>query len=390
MKRLTVKLEKNVARAIAGGHPWIWRDALERCEARPGEVVDVTDRRGAWLARGIAESGPIAVRVWTVRPGEALDDASIARRLAEAAALRRRVVPPDTNAFRLVHGEGDRMPGVVCDVYAHAAVLKLDGDGAAAWRERFVRALREPLEALGVTALVVRSGRGEEKSAEPGWGELPRELVRVREHGMPLAVDVVHGQKTGSFLDHRESRARIAALAHGARVLNLFGYTGGFSVAAGRGGAARVDTVDLAAPALELADANWRASGLDAARHATHRVDAFTFLERALARGDAWDVVVCDPPSFAPNEAAVPAALASYKKLHAACFAVLAPGGLYLAASCSSHVRRDAFDGTLLTAAERARRPIQLLDAWGAPADHPRLPAFPEGDYLKCTLIAAR
>jgi 23S rRNA (cytosine1962-C5)-methyltransferase len=167
-------------------------------------------------------------------------------------------------------------------------------------------------------------------------------------------------------------------------VLNLYGYTGGFSVAAGLGGAVHVDTVDIAAPAIETAVATWAANGLDPSAHDGHVADAPAYL--ASAREIRFDLVVADPPSFAPRESARAAALESYEKLHAACLGVLGASGLYLAASCSSHVGRADFDATLREGTARAKRTAQILGTWGAPADHPRLASFPEGDYLKVTL----
>ncbi|MBM4360751.1 MAG: class I SAM-dependent rRNA methyltransferase [Deltaproteobacteria bacterium] len=385
----TVILRKKLERALAQGHPWLWRDALVPHDWPAGTTVEVHDRRGNFLARGITDGGALGVRIWTTDPREALDRRLFARRFDEALQLRRRVTPPRTGGIRLLHGEGDRTPGVVCDVYGEVAVVKLDGDGIARWHADVLEALRGPLGALGVETLLLRNGRREEAQCDVVWGTQPEGPLTFEERGMTLWVDVVHGQKTGMFLDHRESRARVRELAADARVLNLFGYTGGFSIAAGLGGARHVDTVDLAGPALALAERGWESNGLDASGHRCHRADAFAFLEHAAARRERWDVIIADPPSFAPSEEALEAALASYRKLHAACLAVLAPGGLYLGASCSSHVRRDAFDESILAGAARARRSLQLLDSWGAAPDHPRLPAFPEGDYLKSTLVRA-
>ncbi|MBI4702045.1 MAG: class I SAM-dependent rRNA methyltransferase [Deltaproteobacteria bacterium] len=382
-------LVRPLARALRRGHPWIWRDALRGLEAEPGTVVSVVDRQGRFVARGLAEVGPIGVRVLTMDRRESVDAALFARRLSAASSLRERVVPPQTSAYRLLHGEGDRVPGAQCDIYGPYAVLRLDGSAALAWRDIIAGALAPVLAPRGVQALLARSGRQEDKKIEALWGQPPPEAVVVEEHGMLLLADLCHGQKTGLFLDQRESRRRVRELARGRRVLDLFGYTGGFSVAAGLGGAALVDTVDVAAAALELGARSWARGGLPPERLHRHARDAFAFLEQAGAQGARWDLVVADPPSFAPSEASVPAALRSYTRLHELCWRVLAPEGLYLAASCSSHVRRDAFVETLLAAAAATRRQVQLLDAWGAPADHPRLLGFPEGDYLKVLLLRA-
>jgi 23S rRNA (cytosine1962-C5)-methyltransferase len=207
---------------------------------------------------------------------------------------------------------------------------------------------------------------------------------------MTLLVNLLHGQKTGLFLDHRETRARVRQLAAGCDVLNLYGYTGGFSIAAGLGGATRVTTVDIAKPALALAERSWAANGLAVEAHRTQAADVAEFLPEAAARGgERYPLIVSDPPNFAPRQSALTQALEAYEAMHAGVFKLLAPGGLYVAASCSSHVDREAFDETLQRGAAKARRVVQVLERTGAPADHPRLLAFPEGDYLKISLVRA-
>jgi 23S rRNA (cytosine1962-C5)-methyltransferase len=204
---------------------------------------------------------------------------------------------------------------------------------------------------------------------------------------MPFLVDLARGQKTGAFLDQRENRRRVREMARGRRVLNLFSYAGGFSMAAALGGATHVTSVDVAAAAHATAQASFRAAGLDPSAHAFVTADAFAFLDGARARRETWDLVVSDPPSFAPSEKAVPRALSAYRKLHAACAAVLAPGGTLCAASCSSHVGAEAFLSTLDDAA-LGRDDLRLLALHGAGPDHPTLPAFPEGRYLKFAVLS--
>ena len=384
-RHVNTRLRKPLERSVRSGHPWLYREALQPFEAEPGSVVSVLDERGRVLCRGLADSGPIAVRVFTALD-EPLDDALIARRIDSAFALRARVVPEQTDAYRLLHGEGDRLPGVVCDRYGAAAVLKLDGEAACAWRSELIEALRAPLAALGVEALLVREGKKHESHVELAYGPRPPDELIVLERGMQLCASLWHGQKTGLFLDHRESRARVRGLARGARVLNLYGYTGGFSVAAGLGGAAHVTTVDIAAPALALAERSWAANELPSERHATAATDVPEVLDALASERARFELIVADPPSFAPSERSKDAALASYEKLHAACLRLLQPGGYYLAASCSSHVGAAEFDDTLRKGAQAARRVLQVLERSSAPPDHPRLLAFPEGDYLKVVL----
>lgn len=381
-REITAQLTKPLGRVIAAGHPWVYRDALAPFEAAPGAVVTVRDRGGELMGRGVAESGPIAVRVWTTQD-ESIDDAFVRRRVRDAVALRRRIQPPDTDAMRLLHGEGDRLGGAVCDRYGKYGVLALEGEATSAWRDGIIAALLAEAELDG---LVLRTGRRGAKKIQLVHGEVPEEVM-ILEHGMRMPVDLWRGQKTGLFLDHRESRRLVRSIASGLRVLNLYGYTGGFSIAAGLGGATRVDTVDVSEGALALAAEGWKLNGLPDGAHGTHGADVPAFLDRARTdRAQRWDLIVSDPPSFAPSAETKAAAMKSYRALHRSCLALLDNGGLYLAASCSSHVDRDAFEETLRDGAEKARVVLQVLGRWGAAPDHPRLLAFPEGDYLKVVL----
>ncbi|MCA9534176.1 MAG: class I SAM-dependent rRNA methyltransferase [Myxococcales bacterium] len=378
-----VRLTKPLERVIHEGHPWIYRDALEPHDAQPGDVVTVHDKRGRFVCRGHADSGPIAVRVWTT------EDESLARlysaRFTQALALRAWIRPPDSDAYRLVHGEADRMPGCVIDRYGPIAVMRLDGDGATALREPLVLAAEPQLRALGIETLLWRVGRKQQIDVQAAFGSMPTDRVVVTERGTKLVADLEHGQKTGLFLDLRESRYRVRQLSQGKRVLNLYGYTGGFSVAAALGGATHVTTVDIAPEAVKLTADTYAANGLDQAQHDAVTSDVPAYLDQLSGEAE-FDIIICDPPSFAPSERALPAALDSYRALHERCMRRVTRGGLYLAASCSSHVNREAFEETLREGARRARRVVQVLERSGAPADHPRLLGFPEFDYLKVTL----
>ncbi len=383
-----VRLRKPLERTLRAGHPWVFRDALEPFTAEPGSTVRVLDKAERFVAAGLAESGPIAVRVLTLRD-EPVGPALFEERISAALDLRRRVIDESTDAHRLIHGEGDRLPGVVCDRYGRFAVLKLDGEAVLAHSKSLCALLRKHLPPLGIEGLLLRSGKGHDKAVELIFGEMPEAEIYVREHGMFLCVNLHQGQKTGLFLDHRESRARLATMAKGLRVLNLYGYTGGFSVAAGLGGASAVTTVDLASPALGLAHKSWVANGLPADDHKSVCADALEYLSAAATRGERWDLVVADPPNFAPRESARENALHAYEALHYSVLRVLELGGYYLAASCSSHVQRADFEATLQKSASKARRILQVLERASAPADHPKLLAFPEGDYLKVLFVRA-
>ncbi len=387
-----VRLSKALERAIGSGHPWIFRDALDGKLPAPGEVVTVLDRKGRFLARGLAERGAIGVRVFTTvdRP---VDRALLDARLDAALRLRRELAPADTDGLRLIHGEGDRLPGLVVDRYADTAVLKLDGDAIVAWRGVIEASLRERLPSLGVGRILRRSGRGDDKRVEPIVGELPTAPIEIREHGMRLLVDLVHGQKTGMFLDHRPNRLRarelitgLVAVGEAPRVANLFGYTGGFSIAAGLGGAASVVTVDVAAPALELATRGWLQNGLDPGRHYAAPVEVERWLADQRGR-KGFDLIVADPPSFASKQASRDRAIAAYRALHQNALPAVRDGGYYLAASCSSRVDRAAFEDTLRHAARSVGMSLQVLERSGAGFDHPVPLGFPEGEYL-CAVLA--
>jgi 23S rRNA (cytosine1962-C5)-methyltransferase len=375
-----VRLRKDLARSLRAGHPWIYRDAIEPADLgaglSAGDIVDVlAPRGGGFVARGYADpDSPICVRVLTVDESCVVDDALVAARLGEAIALRERFIDPaTTTAYRLLHGEGDYLPGVVCDRYGDVAVMRFDGKGARVFGQRVVRALPK------LTTIYERSREGGALLA----GAPPPERVLVSEHDLRFGVDIVHGQKTGVFLDQRDNRRRLGLLARGRVVLNCFAYTGGFSLAARKGGAARTISVDTAEPALDDARKNFALNEFDPAGHDFVCEDAFAFLERAGRRGERFGVVVLDPPSFAPSADSLERALAAYRDLNALGLRVVEPGGILATASCSSHVTPELFLQAIAQASSRARRHVRLVGMHGAGADHPVAPGHPEGRYLK-------
>ncbi len=362
-----VTLRKDLARSLRQGHPWVYRAALQAGPKLPhGTLVVVKGRDRRPIAWGFWDAqSPIAVRVLDLAP-IADPRALVRERLASALALRRSRLN-QTNAFRWVHGEADRLPGIHVDLYDDVAVVRYDGAGARA----FYRDLPQLLDVRIVVDREQRTDAGE---------------IEVMENGLRFGVDLAHGQKGGMFLDQRENRAEIGRRARGKSVLNLFGYTGGFSIYAAAGGATDTDTVDLAKPALAAARRNFERNGLDLARANFHGGDAFVFLETAAARGDRWDIVISDPPSFAPSAASLPQARKAYRRLHRLAAAVVAPGGLFCPASCSSHFPRREFLTSVTDGVAAAGRRFHLESLRGAGFDHPVLPAFPEGDYLKFAL----
>jgi len=389
-------LRKDLARHLRAGHPWVFRRAVERAPARlpAGAIVDVTED-GRFVARGYYDPhSAISVRILTREPAEAVDAAFWRRRVARAAALRRELVS-GTSAYRLVHGEGDGLPGVIVDRYDRFAVLKLYSAGLTPHRAEIVEAVRA--EAAGLAGVYGRDeiarddddeGEGESGAGRVLWGAEPPERVLVDEHGMKLLVDVRRGQKTGTFLDQRENRRLVRELSRGrAEALNLFGYTGGFSVAAALGGVRHVVTVDQDREAIALARENFKENGLDMADHAFAAEDCFELLARYKKEGRRFDLVVCDPPAFAKSQKAVEGALAGYASLNRAALAVLAPGGLLVTASCSARVSAEQFSDAVKEAAYKSKVELALVAETRQPPDHPVSLQFREGRYLKCLVL---
>ncbi|HEY3497980.1 MAG TPA: class I SAM-dependent rRNA methyltransferase [Polyangiaceae bacterium] len=377
MPRPSVKLSKELARSIRKGHPWVYRDAVAGApKFDDGTLVDVRGKDNRWLATGFWDgSSPIAVRVLSRERFEEIEpllrarlDAALERRLARLDRTR-------TTAFRWVHGEADELPGVHVDVYGEVAMLRFDGAGARA-------AYRSLAGELARTKAwpIARALDRESRSAAG--------TIEVLENGLRFLVDLAHGQKGGLFLDQRENRAEVEARSSGRRVLNLFGYTGAFSLYAARGGALRTDTVDQAKPAIAAARRNFELNGFatDADHAGFHARDAFEFLDEAKRKRKAWDLVICDPPSFAKSRSSLPSARKAYRRLFALAAAVVTPGGIFCPASCSSHFSRQEFSAAVKDAVATLGRRFELERLAGAGFDHPVIPAFPEGDYLKFAL----
>jgi 23S rRNA (cytosine1962-C5)-methyltransferase len=390
-RRLALRLTGPACRALAEGPPWVFADGVARrsFEAPPGAVAVAFDAQERFVAVGLWDpDGPIVFRALSRTP-VAVDAAFFAARIAEAAA-RRASLAKLHDGYRLVYGESDDLPGLVVDRYAAVAVLKLY---TAAWLPH-LDAIADAVQAAepATRTLVLRFARNMAKRAgESGRrdgdvlrGTLADPAVVFREHGLRFRADVVRGQKTGFFLDQREHRARIGALAAGRAVLNVCSYSGGFSLYAARGGATAVASLDVAAPALAEAERNFALNlddpGVRAARHELLCGDAFVLLPALAREGRRFEVVVLDPPAFAKRKEEVPGALVAYARLARAGLGVLAPGGILAAFSCSSRVGADEFATAVGEAASAARRPLRDVERSGHPEDHPSSPGM---EYLK-------
>ncbi len=379
MTPVPVVLSKNLGRSIREGHPWVFRDALEGSpKIANGALVELRTREGKPVAIGFWDArSAIAVRILRAGP---LPEVCVEVDARLKAALQRRFDKLDrsrTNAFRWIHGEADRLPGIHVDLYNDVAVVRFDGDGAPAFYEDLGARLAAAARPLELREVLDR------QSGKRLYGRGAPARFEVMENGLRFETAPGVGGKGGLFLDQRENREIVEKLARGRRMLNLFGYTGAFALYAARGGASSTDTVDTAAPAIAAARRNFERNGLATTEAGFHAADAFEFLESAAKRGRKWDLVVSDPPSFAPNRASLENARRAYTRLHRLAMSVTAPGGYLCAASCSSHVDRKEFLATVEAGAAKAKRRFLMEELRGAGFDHPREAWFPEGDYLK-------
>lgn len=368
--------------ALDAMHPWIYRDHVPaELNFDNGTWVRVRAGRTEVWALWDRDS-PIALRVFShdTRP----DPTWFRQRIRDAISLRRRALGLDTTAYRVLFGEGDGLPGITVDRYDAWAVIvtyarSLDG---------LVPMLAEILASeLGLKGVLWRRSGGTEREALKSLlgSEPPDDLV-ILEQGIKYYADLGAGQKTGLFLDQRDNRQTVARYAAGATMLNLFSYTGGFSVAAAKAGATRVTSVDVAAPAIERARDNFTLNGLDARGHEFLAEDCYEYLARAMAEHREFDVVVCDPPSLARNRAQLPNAIKAYTLLNARAISCVRVGGFFAAASCTAQLSPEAFRSMLAEAARRAGRRLQILHDVGHAPDHPHFVAHPEGRYLKFVL----
>jgi 23S rRNA (cytosine1962-C5)-methyltransferase len=384
----TVRLREGKERSLLRRHPWVFQGSIARGGADPGETVRVESHEGQCLAwAAFSPSSQIRVRVWSFDEAERIDEAYFARRLQRAVALRGRL-GIQSDGVRLVHGEADGLPGLIVDSYGDLLSAQFLSAGVERWREAIARQL---LAATGARQLYERSDSGVRKleglAPRTGWlaGEGATDRV-ITEHGLKLGLDVAEGHKTGYYLDQRDNRQRFAQWVQQLgcrRVLNCYSYTGGFSAAALRGGAAEVTSVDSSGPALDEARRNLQRNGFDPAVHRFADADVNGFLRQALKDGAQYDAIVLDPPKFAPSAAHAERAARAYKDINRLGLKLLAPGGLLLTFSCSGGIGAELFHKIVAGAGHDAGVDAYLLARLEAAPDHPTTLCFPEGEYLK-------
>lgn len=420
----TVTLKPLKDKSLLRRHPWVYANAIDRVDGKPapGATVIVRAHDGRFLARAAySPHSQIRLRVWSFDENEPIDHAFFKRRVQRALAHRRAMIS-GTDAVRLVFGEADGLPGLIVDYYVAARGAAHTGDAAARAAEggaaapvapgdgegrgqlvcQFMAAGVEHWKGAIVAALVAATGcpnvyersdvsirekEGLEQTTGVLAGDAPPDTLIANENGVLYHVDVRNGHKTGFYVDQRENRALVAQYARDRDVLNCFCYTGGFSLAALKGGAKRVVSIDSSGDALALAQRNVAANGFDAARAQWLDADAFKTLRRLVDEGERFDLIVLDPPKFAPTRDSVDRAARAYKDINLSGLKLLRPGGLLFTYSCSGAIDMDLFQKIVAGAAADAKVDARILKRLGAGVDHPLLTAFPEGEYLKGLLL---
>jgi 23S rRNA (cytosine1962-C5)-methyltransferase len=389
---IRVELKRSHAGPVAAGHPWVFAQAVERTSSAPqdGDEVVVADPFGKGLGRGFwAEGSAISVRLLTRDPEQPLDAAFFAQRVHQAIAARRLIGLPaaETDGYRLIHAEGDGLAGLIADVYGDVVVLQLLTAGSERRAPLLVEALREALAPRSVLGTRPQRGAQGEVTRTALFGD-PAPALRFLERGLRFDLGTGATQKTGYYFDQREHRAEVERLAEGREVLDACSYVGGFALAAARGGARSVLALDSSEPALELGRRQARDNGLD--QIAFEQADVRSELERMRAAGRQFDMVVFDPPKLVPTAKHLERGRRAYRKLNAHAIALTRPGGVLVTCSCSAALTETEFSRMLALASGDAGRELCVLRVGKQGPDHPILPGFAEGSYLKTAFAIVR
>lgn len=382
----TIKLRNGKDQSLKRFHPWIFSGAIARMDdgIAEGDIVRVVDSKEEFLAIGHYQIGSIAVRVLSFTDIE-INDSFWFSRLDKALQARRacNIIRPDNNTYRLVHGEGDRLPGLIIDIYDNAAIIQAHSVGMHMQRKDIARQLRT-LYGDKLTCIYYKSETTlpykADLSEESGFLYGKASDVVATENGLKFYIDWLKGQKTGFFIDQHDNRSLIEKYSQGKKVLNMFCYTGGFSVYALRGGASVVHSVDSSERAIEMTNRNIALNFPDAANHEAYATDAFSYLRDM---DNSYDLIVLDPPAFAKHKDALRNALKGYTRLNAKAMQKIKPGGILFTFSCSQAVNKDQFRLAVFTAAAQSHRFVRVLHQLHQPTDHPINIYHPEGEYLK-------
>ena len=399
--RIAVYVRRKAIPAVTSGHPWLFDDSIEKVGSagKTGDIAVLFDNNRNFLAAGLYDpASPVRVKIFSHSKKLPPVGPELFRYLAQQAAERRAgKISADTNAWRVIHGDSDSFPGLVVDKYANALVCKIYSAALLPWAGTMAEAVAETVP--GIDSLVIRLSRELQKlpdserfgisdgmmiSPDPNWNA----IKQFCENGVVFEADLKRGQKTGFFLDQRDNRKRVSTLSKNCDVLNVFSYSGGFSLYAAKGGARSVTSVDLDPHAIAMCDRNFELNpDIVSVPHTGLAGDAFEIFARLRNEKKLFDLVIVDPPSFAKSAAEVPGALNSYARLAKAAVKVLRKGGTLVFASCSSRVDAETLFQTVTNAAAGAGRPLQVFDRTFHAADHPAI--FNESHYLKCLYAKA-
>jgi 23S rRNA (cytosine1962-C5)-methyltransferase len=385
---LKVKLTRNLRRNIMRGHPWVFKESVAApAKIAKAQLCQVSDVKGELAWAIFDPHSPLCLRILSTEKNPP-SAAFLNKRFSEALSLRRGVMSEQTNAFRLFNGEGDGLPGLVCDVYGKVAVVQFDGLGPSEFWDKDMVA--KFLMESGIVETVVEKTRRDsasksEKSLEHLAGAKTEDEITAKENGVIFKIGLEKGQKTGFFLDQRPNRQYIREMNGPKRLLNLFSYTGGFSVYAGLGGAEHVASVDVAKGAILLAEENWELNGLKKSKHSGLCVDVFEYLEQDK---ELWDHIIVDPPSMSHSESGKQTAVEKYIDLFAKSAKRVRSQGFLSLSSCSSHITFEDLSRIADEALSKARRRGRILRISGQGPDHPFPQACPELRYLKFMDIA--
>jgi 23S rRNA (cytosine1962-C5)-methyltransferase len=384
-KPLKIKLLRDLSKHIKRGNPWIFSDAVEKTKSTDGSYAHLINNKNEILAHGIySTSVNLAFRILHIGDKK-LTDQDVELRLKTCIQNKKHLLSNSNQCFRIINGEGDELSGIVADYYAGVVVLKLDGPACEHfWNKENIAQFFMEQSLIPVTCVYYKRKNKEDDKGSILAGECESlNDHEFLEHDVKFRTNIIDAAKTGFFLDQRENRNFIRNVASDKTLLNLFGYTGGFSVYAGLGGASKVTTVDIAPHAIKASEINWSINGLSPERHAGICQDAFEFVKKAQEEKKLWDIVITDPPSFAPNQKAVEAAKEAYIKIFADSLRLVKDQGFFAASSCSGHINSELFLELVQESLSRAKRRGKVLLIKGQPEDHPFPMALPEMRYLK-------